>query len=81
MSSRTTTTARSTSGRSVRAVSISPSSMRKPRTFTWSSARPRKSMTPSGRRRTRSPVRYMREPGGPYGSAVNRSEVSAGRPR
>ncbi len=40
--------------------SISPSSMRKPRILTWWSARPTKSSVPSGRQRTRSPVRYSR---------------------
>ena len=34
--------------------------MRWPRILTWWSARPRKSSRPSSRRRTRSPVRYMR---------------------
>ena len=33
--------------------SISPNSMRKPRTFTWWSSRPRKSIRPSGRWRAR----------------------------
>ena len=42
--------------------SISPSSMRKPRSLTWLSARPRKSIVPSARQRTRSPVRYSRAP-------------------
>ena len=40
-----------------RIVSISPSSTRKPRTFTWSSIRPRNSNTPSDVQRPRSPVR------------------------
>ena len=35
----------------------SPSSIRKPRTFTWSSIRPTNSRLPSGSQRTRSPVR------------------------
>ena len=39
------------------AASISPSSMRKPRTLTWWSRRPRNSSSPSGRQRARSPVR------------------------
>ena len=40
--------------------------------------------TPAGRRRvhrTRSPVRYIRSPGPPNGSATNRSAVRPGRPR
>ena len=45
------------------AASISPSSMRKPRIFTWSSMRPRYSRSPSASRRARSPVRYSRAPG------------------
>ena len=56
-SSRTTATASSTSGCSASALSISPSSMRKPRTFTCWSTRPRKSIVPSGSQRARSPVR------------------------
>ena len=39
------------------AASISPSSTRKPRIFTWWSTRPRNSSVPSGRQRARSPVR------------------------
>ena len=39
------------------AASISPSSMRKPRTLTWWSSRPRNSSVPSGSQRARSPVR------------------------
>ena len=63
------------------AASISPGSMRKPRSFTCVSARPRKSRTPSARQRARSPVRYIRLPAGPNGSATNRSAVSPARPR
>ena len=44
--------------------STSPGSMRKPRTFTWKSIRPRYSSSPSARQRTRSPVRYIRAPAG-----------------
>ena len=44
------------------AASISPGSMRKPRSFTCSSARPRNSSAPSDRQRARSPVRYIRLP-------------------
>ncbi|MFC7468925.1 hypothetical protein ACFQVA_17360 [Actinomadura keratinilytica] len=40
-SSRTTAAACPTSGWEVNAVSISPSSMRRPRILTWSSVRPR----------------------------------------
>jgi len=40
-----------------RADSISPGSMRKPRTLTWWSTRPRHSSTPPSRHRARSPVR------------------------
>ena len=59
--------------------SISPGSIRNPRIFTWSSARPRRSSSPSRRQRARSPVRYIRLPGEPKGSATNRSAVSPGR--
>ena len=38
---RTSTTAWSTDGSAVRAASISPSSMRSPRSLTWKSVRPR----------------------------------------
>ena len=47
----------------------------------WLSARPRKSKTPSARQRARSPLRYIRLPAGPNGSATNRSAVSPARPR
>ena len=43
--------------------SISPGSIRNPRSFTCASARPRNSSTPSDRHRARSPVRYIRLPG------------------
>ena len=46
-SSRATTTASRTAGCRRSAASISPSSMRKPRTFTWWSTRPRNSRSPS----------------------------------
>ncbi len=42
-----------------------PGSIRKPRIFTWWSARPANSSSPSARHRPRSPVRYIRDPGGP----------------
>jgi hypothetical protein len=58
--------------------SISPSSMRKPRTFTWKSVRPRYSSSPSMRRRTRSITRYIRAPAFPNGQGTKRSAVSAG---
>ncbi|SHU23079.1 Uncharacterised protein [Mycobacteroides abscessus subsp. abscessus] len=45
-----------TPGRLTSAASTSPSSMRRPPTFTWSSARPWK-YNPSGSKRTRSPLR------------------------
>ena len=51
------TTASFTPGCRARADSISPSSMRYPRSFTWWSTRPRNSMAPSARYFTRSPVR------------------------
>ena len=61
-SSRATTTASRTAGCGRSTASISPSSMRKPRIFTWWSMRPRNSMLPSGSQRARSPVRYRRAP-------------------
>ena len=45
------------------AASISPSSIRKPRSLTWSSSRPRNSSAPSAAQRARSPVRYSRAAG------------------
>ena len=51
------TTAWDTAGWADIAASISPISIRNPRTFTWRSARPRNSRVPSGSRRARSPVR------------------------
>ena len=47
------------------AASISPSSIRYPRSFTCWSTRPRNSSAPSPRHRARSPVRYIRAPGRP----------------
>lgn len=55
-----------------------PGSMRKPRSLTWSSARPMNSRLPSGSHRTRSPVRYMLVPGPVNGFGTNRSRVSSG---
>ena len=73
---RTRTTACDTPVQRPSAASISPSSIRKPRTFTWSSLRPRYSTFPSDSQRPRSPVRYMRLPG-MNGSARKRSAVSS----
>ena len=56
-SSRATTAASRTAGCRASASSISPGSIRKPRTLTWRSTRPRYSRLPSGRQRARSPVR------------------------
>ena len=78
-SSRTSTTASRTAGCSASRASISPSSMRNPRTFTWKSVRPRYSSSPSGRRRIRSITRYIRPPGAPNGQGRKRSAVIAGR--
>ena len=50
-----------------------------PASFTCASARPRNSSTPSDRHRARSPVRYIRAPAAPCGSATNRSAVSPAR--
>ncbi len=75
----TVTTARATPGDRRSADSISPSSMRNPRIFTWKSVRPRYSSWPEPFQRTRSPVRYMRLPGSPNGLATNRSPVVPGR--
>ena len=80
-SRRATTAACATPSCRFSAASISPGSIRKPRSFTCASARPRKSSTPSARQRARSPVRYIRPPAGPNGSATNRSAVSPARPR
>ena len=71
-SSRTMTAASRTPGCSRSAASISPSSIRRPRSLTWWSMRPRNSSVPSGRQRARSPVRYSRAPGAPNGSGTNR---------
>ena len=56
-----------------------PAQSRKPRILTCWSARPRNSSTPSARHRARSPVRYIRVPGAPKGSATKRSALKAGR--
>nr|WP_254696106.1 hypothetical protein [Lysobacter enzymogenes] len=53
-------------------------STRKPRILTCSSLRPRNSSSPPGRRRARSPLRYMRAPGrGSKGSAGKRCALSS----
>ena len=80
-SSRTATAACTTPGSPASTASTSPSSIRNPRIFTWSSVRPRYSSWPSAVHRTRSPVRYIRCPAPPNGHATNRSAVSPGRPR
>ena len=58
--SRATTTACDTPAARSSTASISPGSIRNPRSFTCASARPRNSSTPSARQRARSPVRYIR---------------------
>ena len=80
-SSRTTAAACATPGKPASTASTSPSSTRNPRTFTWSSARPRYSSSPAAVHRARSPVRYIRSPAAPDGHATNRSAVRPGRPR
>ena len=67
-------------GNGVRTAEISAGSTRNPRILTWASERPRNCSPPSGARRTRSPVRYIRWPGA-NGSATNRRAVSACLPR
>ena len=59
-SCRATTTACDTPACRSSTASISPGSIRNPRSFTCASARPRNSSTPSDRHRARSPVRYIR---------------------
>ncbi|OBK45120.1 hypothetical protein A5655_12440 [Mycobacterium sp. 1081908.1] len=78
-SSRASTTACSTPSRSASAAWTSPSSMRKPRILTCSSARPTYRSCPSAPHHARSPVRYMRAPGSPNGHATNRVDVKPGR--
>ncbi len=79
-SSLATTTASATDGCARNALSISPGSMRKPRTLTWKSVRPKYSSSPAAVQRTRSITRYIRAPGAPNGSGRKRSAVSSGRP-
>eukprot|EP00966_Prymnesium_polylepis_P231987 5366901-Prymnesium_polylepis.2 len=57
MSVRKRTIASTTPGCMLSACSISPNSMRWPRSFTWKSTRPPNSISPLGIQRTRSPVR------------------------
>ncbi len=75
-------TAKSTPSARPSTASISPSSMRWPRTLTWKSVRPMYSSSracPVARvQRTRSPVRYMSSPGPPKGLAMNRDAVRLG---
>mmetsp|Transcript_25652 Transcript_25652/g.66030 ORF Transcript_25652/g.66030 Transcript_25652/m.66030 type:complete len:325 (-) Transcript_25652:1073-2047(-) len=77
---RASTTTCATRGCVPSAASTSPSSMRKPRTLTWWSSRPRHSRMPSLRQRHKSPVRYMR-PLFLNGLATNLSAVRSGRSR
>ncbi len=85
-SSRSSATARATAGWRASTASISAGSMRKPRSLTWSSARPRKSSAPSARQRARSPVRYIRSPARErvgdeaLGGQVGPAEVAAREP-
>src|SRR5882757_1322559 len=79
-SSRAITTACSTPSRPASAAWTSPGSTRNPRILTCSSARPTYCSCPSAPQRTRSPVRYMREPGAPAnGQATYRDAVNAVR--
>src|SRR6516225_7084449 len=64
-SGRATTAACDTLSCRTSAASISPGSIRKPRTLTCWSARPTNSKTPSARQRARSPLRYIRPPAAP----------------
>ncbi|GAA3773583.1 hypothetical protein GCM10022403_005880 [Streptomyces coacervatus] len=78
-SSRATTSACSTPGCDATTASTSPGSIRNPRIFTCSSARPANTNRPSAVHRTRSPVRYIRSPSA-NGHATNRSADSPARP-
>ena len=73
----TAATAAATPGTRASAASTSPSSMRYPLILIRWSARPTNSRVPSGRYRTRSPVRYQVRP--PY--STNFSAVRSGLPR
>src|SRR5512146_44697 len=75
------TTACATPGQPPSTASTSPGSIRNPRILTCSSARPANTSSPPAVHRARSPVRYIRSPPDPNGHAVNRSAVSAARPR
>src|ERR1700758_3556606 len=78
-SSRAITTACSTPSSPANTAWTSPGSMRYPRIFTCSSARPRYRSCPSALQHTRSPVRYIRAPGPPNGHATNRDAVKPPR--
>jgi hypothetical protein len=69
-----------TAGCAPSAASTSPSSTRCPRTFTWSSTRPRHSSRPVGQPPGPVARAVQPPPGGPKGSGTNRSAVSPGAP-
>ena len=73
LSSFTITTTSFTSALSLILLSISPSSIRNPLIFTWSSILPKYSMFPSGNHLARSPVLYILP--SPYGFLTNFSSV------
>src|SRR5207237_148983 len=64
-----------------RTVELAVRRQRKPRRRTWPSARPTTPTTPSERHPAQSPLRYIRLPAGPCGSATTPSPVSPARPR
>ena len=69
-------------GCSRRVFSISPSSMRNPRSLICESKRPNHSISPVDQNRALSPVRYKRAPATELkGSATNFSAVNSGRLR
>src|SRR5215467_10698395 len=78
---RTTTAFSRTLGCVLSTLSISPSSIRYPRSFTCVSTRPRYSSTPSPRYLARSPVRYSSPPPPPYPSSANPSRFRSRPPR
>ena len=77
------TTASRTAGWAASAASISPSSMRKPRTLTWWSSRPRNSSVPvrPPAHQVAGAVEPRRPAPPPNGSGRKRSAVRSGRPR
>mmetsp|Transcript_19849 Transcript_19849/g.63046 ORF Transcript_19849/g.63046 Transcript_19849/m.63046 type:complete len:240 (-) Transcript_19849:938-1657(-) len=79
-SSRAITVTSRTSERLYRAASISPSSMRNPRIFTWVSIRPKNSSVPSSNHRTRSPVLYIRSRPHPVSSRTAPDTSASSRP-